>query len=314
MQPPDEMMTQAFLPAIRQLVAIRLRSKGLSQSGISGLLGTTQASVSLYLSTDPAKAYSVLSRFDISKEEAEERASSLADAVRGGPSEGVTALFSAWTDLLGSGAACAYHRELYPSLSDCDMCIKEFGRRGGTRSRLIAEVSDAVRMIEGSPEFVNVMPEVSVNIACAAEDASSPADVVAIPGRIVKVRERAKAMLPPEAGASAHMAKVLLLAKGRRSELRACINVRYDVRMAEALKKSRLRAISIRNYARLGGEDPTAEALQRKLGSGTGAFEAIIDEGGSGIEPNVYLFAKGAPEVARLALKLAKAYSAAQGS
>jgi XRE family transcriptional regulator, thiamine biosynthesis regulator len=304
-------MTQAFLPAMRQLVAIRLRKQGLSQSGISGLLGTTQASVSLYLSSDPARAYSTLSKFAMSRDDAEEKAALLADAVRAGASEGVSALFSVWTNLLGSGSACAFHRELYPSLSDCDMCIKEFGSKGDTRSSLIAEVSAAVRMLEDSPEFVNVMPEVSVNIASAAEDAATPADVVAIPGRIVRVKDRAKALLPPEAGASAHMSKILLLAKSRRRDLRACINVRYDRRMVDAMRKSRLRTISIGSYGRRGGEDATAEALQKRLASATGSFDAVIDEGGSGIEPNVYLFAGGAREVAELALRLARKYSAA---
>ena len=311
MQPPDEMMSQAFLPAMRQLVAARLRTQGLSQSRISGLLGTTQASVSLYLSGNQGKAYSVLSRFGLSRGEADAKAAVLADALKSGAAGGVAALFSIWTTLLGNGSACAYHRELYPSLSGCDVCIKEFGGRGGTRSELIREVADAVRMLEVSPEFVDVMPEVSVNLACAAGDASTPADVVAVPGRIVKVRDRAKAMLPPEAGASTHMSKVLLLARSHGKDLRACINLRYDRRMAAAMRKLRLRTVSIGAYSRRGLEDATAEAFQHRLKSMTSPFDAVVDEGGSGFEPNVYLFEKGAKEAAELALRLAREYSAA---
>ena len=220
-------------------------------------------------------------------------------------------MMSLWTSLLGSGAACAYHRELHPSLADCDVCIKEYGARGGTRHLLIAEVAKAVRMLEASPEFVGVMPEVSVNIACAAQGAASPADVVAIPGRIVRVRDRARAMLPPEAGASAHMSRVLLIVRDRRPELRACINIRYDGRMANVIKRLRIRAISIGEHPRHGSEDATAEALRARLRSETGPFEAVVDQGGSGIEPNLYLFAEGAQEAAELALRLSQAYSAA---
>ena len=311
MNPPDEMMTQAFLPAMRQLVAARLRSQGLSQSKISGLLGTTQASVSLYLSSNPVKAYSALSRFAMSREDADARAALLADSVKAGSAEGVGALHSIWVGILGSGSACGYHRDLYPSLADCDVCVKEFGGRGGARTELISGVSEAVRMIEGSPEFVNVMPEVSVNIAFAAANASSPADVVAIPGRIVRVKDRAKAMLPPEAGVSAHMSKVLLMVKERRKGLRACMNLRYDRRMAEVMRKRHLRTITIGEYSRHGAEDATAEALRRRLASSSEPFDAVIDAGASGIEPNVYVFARGAHEVAELALDLARAYSAA---
>jgi len=310
-QPPDEMMTEAFLPAMRQLVAIRLRSEGLSQNRISSLLGITQASVSLYLSVGPGKAYSILSRFAMTKGEAESRVELLADAARSGPAEGAGVLLSIWTELLGKGSACAYHRERYPSLADCDVCIKEYGGRRGARHALVAEVSEAVRMLEASPVFVNIMPEVSVNLALAAEEAATPADVVAIPGRIVRVKDRAKAMLPPEAGASAHMSKVLLMARDRDPNLRACINVLYDARVAKAMKKERLRAITVGAHSRRSTADAAAEAIRDRLRSGSGAFDAVIDEGGSGIEPNVYLFAKGAKEAAELALRLARACSAA---
>jgi len=51
--------------------------------------------------------------------------------------------------------------------------------------------------------------------------------------------------------------------------------------------------------------------LEKRLMSEPKPFDAIVEEGGSGIEPNVYLFAKGAKEAARIAVRLAKAYSAA---
>jgi predicted fused transcriptional regulator/phosphomethylpyrimidine kinase/predicted transcriptional regulator len=310
MEPPDEMMTQAFLPSMRQLVAIRLRDEGFSQNRISALLGITQASVSMYLSAGPERARNVLGRFALTEDGADAQAGLLADAVRAGSTEGVGALMSLWTDLLGSGAACAYHRELHPSLADCDVCIKEYGSRSGSRPAVIAEVAKAVKLLEASPDFVSVMPEVSVNIACSAAGGSSPADVVAIPGRIVRVRDRAKAMLPPEAGASAHMSRVLLMVRDRRPDLRACINIRFDGRMADVVKRHRLRTISIGEHSRRGSEDATAEALRRKLRGETATFDAVVDQGGSGIEPNLYLFGKGAQEVAELALKLARAYSA----
>ena len=81
--------------------------------------------------------------------------------------------------------------------------------------------------------------------------------------------------------------------------------------MAAAMKRSGLHFITIGKYSFPESHDPTAEAMERKLLSTPGHYDAIVDEGGSGIEPNVYVFAKGAREVASLALKLAAAYSAA---
>lgn len=309
MQPPDELMTGVFLPSMRHLVAVRLRSRGLSQSKISALLGVTQASVSLYLSANPKKAYDQLSKLSITKSQAEGDASRLAQALLTGAAYGVKTLDQIWTSLLGSGAACDAHRKMYPSLADCDFCVKEYGGKQGVLSEVVSEVADAAKLLEDSPEFIGVMPEVSVNIACAAPGATGPGDIVAIPGRIVKVRDRAKAMLPPEAGASAHMSRVLLMVMNKRPQFRACINVRYDRKMEKVAKKKGLRTLTIGRYQAAGG-DPTSDALEKKLKSAPPAFEAIVDEGGAGIEPNLYLFAKGAREVAELALRMAKDYSA----
>lgn len=310
MHPPDELMSRVFLPAMRQLVAVQLRSQGMSQSKIASLLGTTQASVSMYLSSNDGKAYRSLSLLSVSRAEADSYSDQLASAAIRGAVHGVRTLNEIWTRLLGEGAVCPAHRDAYPSLSDCDFCVREYGGERGSRSQTIAEVADAVKMLEDSPKFVAVMPEVSVNIACAAGAVATPADVVAVPGRIVRVKDRAKAMLPPEAGASAHMARVLLLARSRRPELRACINLRYDGRMSSVMRKSGLRSLVVGGYSYPDSDDPTVEALGKKLAASKGAFDALADEGGSGIEPNVYLFAEGAREVASLALKLARAYSA----
>lgn len=310
MQPPDELTMGAFLPPMRHLVAIQLRSKGLSQNKISALLGVTQASVSHYLSTDPTKAYGQLSRFAVGREEADRDSAALAYDLARGPVQSLSTLNRIWSGIIGAGHACALHREMHPFLADCDFCMKEYGGRQGALTEVVSEVADAARLLEGAPEFIEVMPEVSVNIACAAPGATTPADVVAIPGRIVRVKGRARAMLPPEAGASAHMSRVLLLAMRARPQLRACINVRYDRKMGRVIVKSGLRTIVIGGYPGRRTDDPTADALQAKLASSRGMFDAVIDEGGAGIEPNVYLFAKGAREAVYLALRLANSYSA----
>ncbi len=310
MQPPDELMVQGFLPAMRQLVARQLVAQGFSQNKISAMLGITQASVSLYASSGIFRSYSALAQFGVSREEADRFASLLSEDVKLSAIDGVATLTSIWTRLLGIGAVCPAHRNQYPSLADCDVCIKEFGERRSVSSDAISEVADAVRNLESSPTFANVMPEVSVNIACVGDSAESPADVVAVPGRIVKVRGRARAMLPPESGASRHLSKVLLIVKRFRPDIRACMNIRYDRKVGLILKRLRLRTIEIKDYAVSGKEDPTADALRHRLGQQTGLFDVIVDGGGNGIEPNTYLFAKGARDVAALALNISRLYSA----
>lgn len=310
MQPPDELMVQEFLPSIRQLVARQLRTQGFSQNRISAMLGMTQASVSNYLASDVKKAYASLAQFEVSDEDADTYAALLAEDVKRNAVEAVSTLNTFWTGLLGRGSVCARHRSQHPSLADCDVCIKEYGHRRSELSDVVSEISDAVKDLESSTSFVKAMPEVSVNIACVAGDSDSAADVVAVPGRIVRVRGRAKAMLTPEPGASRHLSKVLLLVKKVRPDLRASINLRFDSRMGRILRKLGLKTVEIGDYDVSGTDDPTIKALVMKLATYRSGFDAVVDRGGNGIEPNVYLFAKGAREVVALALRVSRLYSA----
>lgn len=310
MQPPGELMVQEFLPAMRNLVARELRSQGLSQNRISSLLGVTQASVSLYLASDSRRSLAALSALSLSSEDAGRYAALLAEDVKRSAVDAVGTLSTLWTGLLGSGGVCPRHRSLHPALVDCDVCVRSFGKHGTAFSEALSEVSEAVKRLEATPDFASAMPEVSVNVALAVGDAKTSADVVAVPGRIVRVRGRPKAMLPPEPGASNHLSRVLLLVRTRRPRLRACVNLRYDGRMAGVVRRLGLRPLTVGGYPRAAPGDLTVNALESKLRSWREGFDVLVDLGGAGIEPNLYLFAEDAAGAVDLALKVSKAYSA----
>ena len=303
-------MAQEFLPPLRQLVAKELRTQGFSQNRIASMLSVTQASVSLYLSSNRNRSYSVLSDLSLSAEEADRYAALLAEDVKRNAVDAVGTLNTIWTGLLGRGAVCARHRSLYPSLADCDVCVREYGKDRSAFSDAVSEVAEAVRRLEASQGFVSVMPEVSVNLALAVGDAKSAADIVAVPGRIVRVKGRPKAILPPEPGASRHLSKVLILVRASRRELRACINLRYDKKIAAVLKKLRLRTLKIGGYPPSVSRDPTLQALEKRLRSVDEDFDVLVDLGGNGVEPNSYLFAESAASAVDLALRISQAYSA----
>src|ERR1700687_4645238 len=107
MHPPCEVMVDSFLPAMRALVARRLREDGLSQGKIASLLGLTQASVSSYLSTSGAKQTAALSGLGVTPEEAETYAALLAEDLKNNPTYAVATLYSIWSRLIGGGNACA---------------------------------------------------------------------------------------------------------------------------------------------------------------------------------------------------------------
>jgi len=157
-----------------------------------------------------------------------------------------------------------------------------------------------------------VMPEVSVNVAYAPEGAKSVEDVVAIPGRIVRVRGQARSFMRPEYGASTHLAAILLEAERKRPDLRAAMNLRYDERISKVLAKMRVKKLTIGHSYPASSQDKVLGALKTKLSTPEGAeeFEAVIDLGGEGVEPSLYLFAEDAVKVVRRALEIARAYAA----
>jgi predicted fused transcriptional regulator/phosphomethylpyrimidine kinase/predicted transcriptional regulator len=302
------MMVEKFLPAMRVIVARRLHSEGFSQSRIAGFLGITQASVSLYLAQDQVSHIRSLADLGISSEDADRYSALLSEDLKKNPVYAVSTLYSIWSDLLGRGALCAAHRGEYPFLAQCEMCMRTFGANQNQNSEAIGLVSRAVEMIETSSLFVHIMPEVSVNVAYAHGEASSVNDVVAVPGRIVRVRERARSLMRPEFGASTHLAKILLDSRSRMKEYRAGMNLRYDEKMGNVLKTLRLRPLIIGGkYSK--AVDPVVDALARRMNESSDPFDVIVDLGGSGIEPSLYIFAAGPVEVAGLALKIARLYS-----
>jgi XRE family transcriptional regulator, thiamine biosynthesis regulator len=308
LHPPDEIMVHEFLPALRQLVSLKLSSEGVSQTRIAAMLGVTQASVSIYLSSDSDGAYSSLSGLSLLKQEVDALTSLLAEDAKVNPAYAVGTLESTWTGLLGRGRICTRHRAIYPELADCEVCMVQFGPPRGGSTGAIEQVAEAIRMIEGSKSFVSVMPEVAVNIACVEGESDSPEDVVAIPGRIVRVRNTARAMRRPEFGASRHLAQMLLLVKGKRPEYRAVINLRYDEKMARALRRGRVKTLEIGGPYPAGAADPTVAALKDRLTYAERTFGAVVDLGGKGLEANVYLFGRSAVEVARLAIRISGYY------
>jgi predicted fused transcriptional regulator/phosphomethylpyrimidine kinase/predicted transcriptional regulator len=293
---------------MREMTTIRLSQQGFSQGKIAAMLGVTQASVSIYLRSQ-GRARALLNRLGVSEEDGEVYASLLAEDMKKDPVYAVNTLYSIWSDILGRGALCAAHRSRQPSLAQCDMCIKTFGAREGPREGdAVEHVAEAVRKIEASSIFVRVMPEVSVNIAYAREGASSVQDVVAVPGRIVKVRGMPRSFMRPEYGASTHVANILLAVMSHDRSVRAAINLRYDLKMGRVLSTIGLRSLNLdesrahRTDAKMLGD------LRGKLGRSTTPVEALVDPGGPGIEPGLYLFAGDAEEVVQLALRVARAY------
>lgn len=174
------------------------------------------------------------------------------------------------------------------------------------RYLVLRELKEAVSILEGSPYFSKLIPEVGCNIGMAIPDAGSYEDVAAVEGRIVRHRERAVPVGCADFGASRHVAGVILSALRYDLEIRAAINVKYSEKVLEACREMEL---GISSFDR--ADEPentstmdwgTAEAI-KKYGS---VPKVIYDKGGTGKEPMVRLLGINATEVAKLAVELAE--------
>lgn len=299
MKPPCELMVKSFLPPTRALVAHRLKAKGLGQEEIARMLGVTQAAVSYYLSTSTTKHGSKLLRLGLNQKQIDSMVEELAAAVKKGDNYATEVLYNYWRMFLSSGALCDAHRSLVGGLEGCDMCIRLMATPNTSRERfeVIRALKEAVALLEASPTFGNMVPEVYSNLVYSTEDAASELDIAGIPGRIVKVKGRARALMEPEFGASKHMAKLLLSLRKNNRWVRAALNIKSQKAHLEALRRVVDAAtITLKQYA---SEQELFEQLSEVRLSGPVAF--IVDPGSVGFEPNIYIVGQDPLTVANLA-------------
>jgi predicted fused transcriptional regulator/phosphomethylpyrimidine kinase len=104
--------------------------------------------------------------------------------------------------------------------------------------------------------------------------------------------------------ASTHVANVLLAVLSSNDSKRAAINIRYDAKLDSVVRRMRLAALRVK------GGSQMVENLRGSLSGAAGPIDAVVDPGGPGSEPGLYLFAEDATAVAQLGLKVAKFYAA----
>lgn len=312
MFPPCQAMVRYFLPAFRVLVAKELVRKGVSQGRAARLLGVTQAAVSQYLRKDEGYAFDRLSQFNLRREDAILYSSLIAEELQRSPVEALYTFYGLWRSLLARGDVCVIHRALSPQLAACDMCMKTLGPTMPTldRERVLVEVREAVAMLEGYTPFSAVVPNVGVNLVACGESPRTISDVVGIPGRIVKLKGGVRASSPPEFGASHHMASILLEAHRVDPTVKSCINTKFDPRVLRALENLGWRftyTVPKDSLKPIDG-DIVLAAVRETLSRLGSVGDALIDEGGVGLEPITYIFAGSPREAVLKAIALARAY------
>lgn len=177
----------------------------------------------------------------------------------------------------------------------------------------IERVKSAVELLEESPEFAKIIPEVRSNIVMALEGANSVEQVVGIPGRITTVYGYPKAVMPPDFMASSHMARLVLSIMKHDPSIRSAINMKYDPAIIEICEKLGLKTSS---YDRSdepqevkeveGGTIPWGvDSAIKSVGS---IPDIIYHRGGWGKEAMICLVGHDAVEVAEMAICISKLF------
>jgi predicted fused transcriptional regulator/phosphomethylpyrimidine kinase/predicted transcriptional regulator len=315
LNPPCELTVRSVLPALRILVARELAGNyKWTQTRIAKNLGVTQAAVSGYLTTEVEGSTPPLSRehlLSLSKSLASEMASKKLNHT-----DLINYVCEICLSLRRGGAICVAHKSKITELEEekCAICVQlhmSLSEISDARRGVLGEMRCAISLLESTPEYYEMVPQVFSNIVMGITDARGIADVAGIPGRLVKIRGKVKALMDPEFGASGHLAKLLLVTMSKNPKLRALTNIRYNKPVMDSIKKLNLKSALLKREGGIPGtEDQLLRFADRALGKDKG-IQVIIDEGGFGIEPNAYIFGETASKVADRVIRISRMVSVA---
>ncbi|MEM4664588.1 MAG: bifunctional hydroxymethylpyrimidine kinase/phosphomethylpyrimidine kinase [Sulfolobales archaeon] len=177
--------------------------------------------------------------------------------------------------------------------------------------KTLAEVLDRMSSEHLSRKLAKVIPEVQSNLVYSVPKhlALSTADVVGVPGRIVKHAGRVKVYTYPQPGASEHVARLVLEAMRYDSSIRSAMNIRYSSELVEAARKLGMSVVVIdrreepEDVRRV--EGASLPWMLRKAVEQLGRVpDVLADTGDIGKEPMIRVFGKTPNDVLDKVIKL----------
>ncbi len=178
-----------------------------------------------------------------------------------------------------------------------------------------AELYRAIQAVRGAFSELqrhkagHLIPEVQSNLGFAIRSARSVADVVAFPGRIVRFGDTVATLAAPEAGASRHVARIILTLMAFDPDYRAAMNIRYE---PQILRNCRKQAWVVRHFDRTDEPRRIKEREGSSLEWGVRSVleksaripDVIYDGGDAGKEPMIRVLGKTPQEVVNKVLCL----------
>ncbi len=285
MRTPAVYLAEEVMPYLRAKIAEVLYRGDFKQADIADYLGVTQAMVSKYLAGKYKKPPDELAR----------RIDEIAEEVGkfilygGSKEEAIVLVSRRLVEFFQSGFLCKFYSK-YAGISE-EACHTIYSVQRD-RGEVLEKLSIALGSLLSLEGFWALIPEVRSNFAYALPSPAGPGDVAAVPGRITLAKGKPYA-LPPEFGASSFTAGILVEIGKFRPEVRSVLNVRYGRDVEEAIKSAGFEVARVRTGG-MGREEAVREIARAFLRKNP---DVVVDEGGHGVEPLVYVFGADPLEV-----------------
>ncbi|MCX6778354.1 MAG: PfkB family carbohydrate kinase, partial [Candidatus Micrarchaeota archaeon] len=232
----------------------------------------------------------------------------------GGTHGGGCVLSSAIACYLAMGEKPAKAVEFAEKFShDSLLCRSKIGRgvmaaqpKNTERAEVIKKLAEAVSLLESDGKFASLIPEIGTNIGYATKDAKNANDVAAVVGRIRNAMGVPASLGKVAFGASSHIARVIISARKKDSSIRSAIDIRYSPKLVKKCKKL---GLSVSSFSRK--EEPKKSKSREGSSLVWGVVnsktsEVLVDLGGEGKEPTIFILGSEPVKVAMLAVLLAR--------
>lgn len=258
-----------WLDRLHQHVAKDLRSKGWSQTEIADILGSTQSTISRHVQKPTIQ-------LSASADEAmvDSWASELSQALSSiGPNANVVRQRLIVEMQFGGNQTLRFDK----TLTGLDLDSGQLERA------LLRRLEWAIGRLDVK-RIQHTIPAVGMNIASCIKGARNAQQVAAFPGRIAIVNGKLRHHETPAFGVSNHLASVLIQAHTMNEAKTSIINLRPEI------VDEKVNLVAIKKICdQLGYSFATCK--KGKLVGSHSKLDIILDEGGYGWEPSLYVLA-----------------------
>ncbi|MET1100906.1 MAG: thiamine-phosphate synthase family protein [Pyrodictiaceae archaeon] len=284
-----EVAARRIIPALRGLLAHMLARKGFSQSRIAMLLDITQPMVNKYLRRGMEEYLAILVEEGLEKNKAIDLIEPITHLLpQLGRHERSILLASLTNILLANTNTC---RELATATGK-NICSMLFGVAEDPNLAMVRKALAELRSIKCIDELI---PNVGSNLVYAPFADNKESLVIGLDGRIIRKSGGIFIAGEPRYGGSKHTARILVAVRRKYPSRRAAIVLAYTGNIVHILKEMGLSMLETGPHS--SQDNVIADIAKSIEESELGNLDAIVDAGGEGIEPVIYLLAKNLEEL-----------------